>query len=163
MRQIGLIVVVAALVLAAVVLHQVLGRISIPQRQLLCQLQAGGQEVSFVAPKGDHFNLVVGVPKKRTNAEVGLSGKLSLRVGANLVGEMQFDARESPKANWLDKDSLDAYVITLPSNGSPKHFDQHLKHGSVVAIQVETTASPGEGASLWLTYLTRRADLRTTN
>jgi hypothetical protein len=160
MRNAGVILFVVALIVAGAVFLQRVRRVSVPQRQLLCQLRPGEQDVSFVWPKGHHFNLVIGVPKNGAASGAEVSGKLLLKAGTNLVGEFVFDTQKSTTANWLEKENLDAYVITLPINNPPRQLDQQVKDGSLIDLHIEAKASSENATSLWLTYLTRRADLK---
>lgn len=160
MRNTGLVLFLIALIAVAAIFLQSVRRISIPQRQSLGQLHPGGQDVSFVCPKGDHFNLVVGVPKNRDASESQVSGRLLLKIQTNTFAELVFDSQKSTKANWLEKENLDAWVITLPVNEPARQLDQQLKDGVLIHVHIEANTSPGNTASLWLTYLTRRADLK---
>jgi hypothetical protein len=138
----------------AVLIHMV-RRISIPQRRLLLQLEPGKRNISFTVPSGHHFNLVVGVPKDI--AASGEIGDLVVKSGTNFIGHFVVDTRQSAKANWLDVENLDGYVITMPVKDSSRRLSEQLKIGTDVTLYMDTFSSGTGGMSLWLTYLADRA------
>ncbi len=159
MRNSGLALFLVALIVAVALFVLSVRRVSIPQRQLLCQLQPGDQDVSFVCPKGHHFNFVIGVPKTRVVSNVEISGKLLLKTGTNSLGDIVFDTQKSTQSNWLESENLDASVLTLPLQGPSKQLDQQLNGGLLINLRVEAKIPLENTASLWLTYLTRWTDL----
>jgi hypothetical protein len=163
MRSIGYVLFLLALILAAALFLQSVRRTTIPQRQLITQLQRGNHHIALVWPKGDHFDLVIGVPKGHTVPDLRVAGQLLLRTGTNLLMSLTFETQNCSKANWLEDEHLDGYVLTLPSNESPKHLQSQPKEGASVDIQMEITDLSSDTASLWLTYLARWADVKKWN
>lgn len=160
MRNSGIFFFLIVLAVLAALFFQSVRRVEIPQRQLLCRLNSGTQELLFVCPKGNHFNLVVGMPKGDAISKLEVFGKFSIKAGTNSITEFEFDTGKCTKANWLDKENLDSFVITLPTNEPPNRLDEQLQKASSIAVDVETNGLIGNSISLWLTYLAHPSDIK---
>lgn len=148
---------VAALCLLAVValFAWQIRQTEFPRSLFLCALQGAKQEVSFVCPKGDHFNLVVGLPKEPPNSTGHVAGTLSVTCGTRKV-DLSFDTRGQTRANWLQMSNLDGYIVTWPLGKPAFPLDRQLGTSNQAVIQIELKVSDVPGpASLWLTYLAK--------
>jgi hypothetical protein len=128
--------------------------ISIPRRMLLCQLHEGMQTQTFVCPKGDHFDLIIGVPMDK-KLPVQIAGNLLIGIDSNSGPSLRFSTEYSTRGNWLQTKHLDAYIINWPTTSAPVRLDKMLIGGKPAHISVELIAPVEGSASLWLNYLAK--------
>jgi len=139
------------LILAIALAFQYFWRIKTPKRQLLGQLHAGSQEIVFKVPKGDHFQIVLGLPQNEQSLNSRVYGTISLKNGTNQIADFQFDTTNSTTGNWLDKQNLNAFIITFQRNESLRNLDRHPS----ISMNIEAHGTNVDAASLWLSYLER--------
>jgi hypothetical protein len=137
------------------VVFQYAWRTKIPRRLLIGPIRAGTQELVFEPPRGDHYHIVVGVPRDATGAPQRVYGNLLIRTGSNQVVHIPFDTGNSTLGNWLAAEHLDALIVTLPRNGPAPNLDKQWSSHGRVFIKVEASGADFAGASLWLCYLER--------
>lgn len=124
-------------------------RTSIPRAQRLCGLGVSEQQITIQAPKGHHFNLVIGKPQQMTNT---VSGTLHLVASGKSVFDISFSTRNATEGNWLAAEGLAAYIITLPIDGEPRLLDGNIKQRENLTFHIRSFET-NNLASLWLCYL----------
>jgi len=127
-------------------------RIKTPRYLLLGALQPGVQELAFEIPKGDHYHIVIGVPKSE-HGKTQVYGIISLKSGSNLITEFNFDTATCAEGNWLDRENLTSFVVTLPRNGTQQTLDGWLANRSSISANIEANGTNVTVASFWLYYL----------
>jgi hypothetical protein len=147
-QAIASILLVGLLVWGALLLIRV-ERTSVPRAQRLCGLGVSEQQITIQAPLGHHFNLVIGKPQHMTNT---VSGSLQLVVSGETVFDISFSTRNATEANWLTREGLAAYVVTLPIDGAPLLIDGNIKQGENLTFHIRSSETNAL-ASLWLCYL----------
>jgi hypothetical protein len=148
-------IVCVLLILAFALVFQYLWRVRIPKHQLLGQLHPGSQDIAFKSPKGDHYQIVVGLPQNEQRVKPRVYGTISLKNGTNQIAEFQFDTANCTAGNWLAGENLNAFIVTFPHNESLRNLDGQLAKKLPVCVHIEADGTNVEAASLWLSYLER--------
>jgi hypothetical protein len=104
----------------------------------------------FTAPKGELFNLVLGVPggigTNRFTAEIELTTN---RKGTRRIMVTPADLQS---CNWLEKEGCpDAYILTWSADASRLSFEAE----STNTVVVRFTMMPPTNSSLWVTWIQR--------
>ena len=143
------------LVLLLGIVFQYAWGIKIPRRLLIGPIRPGTQDLVFQAPNGDHYHIVVGVPRDRTGPLQRVHGNLLIGGGSNQAVRIPFDTADSTPANWLRAENLEAFVVTWPLKRPALDLDKQLFKQGRVSIRVEANGAEVRGATLWLCYLDR--------
>ena len=148
-------IICGVLVLLIGVVFQYAWRSKIPRRLLIGPIRPETQDLVFQLPKGDHYHIVVGVPRDRTGPPQRVRGNLLIGSGSNQVIQIPYDTADSTPGNWLRAENLDAFIVTLPLNGPALDLDKRLSKEGRISMRVEASGAEVGGASLWLCYLER--------
>jgi len=145
----------AFLFLSAIFAFQYAWRTKTPRQLLVGQMRDGQQAFSLQVPSGDHYHLVVGIPRAANIQHSRVHGVLSITSGSNQVLRIAFDSANSTTGNWLASNNLDAFIISLPLKDPAINIDKQLSRGGQITVRLESEGADASGASLWLCYLER--------
>lgn len=129
------------------------GKTELPRQLLLTSATNEWKAATFSLTKGDHYNLVLGLPRG-TEVKAGeFLGNVALLHGSRVLLEVPFDVVIATPASWLMNQNLDAYILTWPTNSAPTRLDAIVEPGRSYTVTISFSNGPPPVGSLWLTYL----------
>ena len=103
-------------------------------------------ETTFVCPRGDTRQILLGVPKSsKPDAFVGRL-KVSDEESGETVCDTAFTASDVQSCSWLNDDTVNGYILTW--GNEPWHEKTKSKHSYRVVVHFDK--APSSGSSLWL-------------
>jgi hypothetical protein len=122
-----------------------------PRQMKLCVCSNVSNKIGFKCPSGHHYRLVLGLPTERKSLYF-FNGIVTIYEKGVEIHQILFNPSEIKGGNWLDKESLDTYILnSIP--GSFSTLDRYIKEGKDYEIIIDFEELPPEGTSLWLCYL----------
>jgi len=131
-------------------------RVPVAIRTNIGGITASNQTWQIMAPKGHHFNLLIGFPTPGPDSAI--AGQVAVR-GTSAGSEgvtWAFDGASCQEANWLRVHGLSALLLNW-TNGGVVRLDSQIQHGAPVSVSITFKGAIPTNASLWLSYIKVRS------
>lgn len=136
-----------------------LARKEVEQSVKLLDFSNGSTSASFSVPKGNGYELVIGIPATLGDAPPAFSGSISLTNSDSRSWYSAFDSTNNNKCNWLYNRSLAGYIVGRQDSGTIEMLGGMFKLYSTNVLSLDFQGEPGATGSVWLFYFVTRREL----
>ena len=141
-------VLIAALLAATLLLA--VSSVRIPAQRRLADCRGASLRFAFTCPRGELYRLLLGVPPGQDRQP--FAGRIRVEEDEQPAYEFAFSSGTAAASNWLDEESLTAFILTW---GETDGLKRRLRAGRRYTVEVDFDKPPPPGSSLWLTGLRR--------